>query len=423
MVYEGTINIILADYDNARIENIMNKVQFHPRIRVIGIADDGNSLIDKIISLRPHAIVMPFSLIDITAISVIKKLEELSIKCFVYVINPDMPSLVKELKAKGVAGVIDINDDIGTIISSSFNRNNDVIDVEVNNCIDTSHEFEQTVILTYNSKGGVGKTTIAINLAVALRRSPVLKDKKIALVDFDIGGANISTLCNISDKKALSKNIFLWNDLTSDTCITDDDVETMMIDYNGLKVLPMPNNFQYAQQINYQLADKVLVLLKKYFDIVVIDGGPNITSPVDAALKHATHVLLVSDTERQSVKQLTRIVDLLTTNPIKQDDYSIVLGKMYVVVNHTQKESEWDLDAIDIARTIGRPLLREIPYCESVKDALHGDSGLQALELDKGKFSSQIRGLADDICEAYPEKVNFNIHARKDKKKLKLFSK
>lgn len=424
------LSVILAHYENRNLENIMKKLNTHPDIRIIGFANNGEDLIEKIRMMNPNAILMPFSLLDTTAVLVAKKVQELSLNCHVFVIHKNITDKLRdELKANGVSDIIEDDDSIGHKIYN-YMKNIDNDDEE-----NTKEVFEQTVILTYNPKGGVGKSTIAVNLAYALVNSPVYSEKKIALIDFDIGGANVTTISHISDKKAATKHIYFWSDLPSDIDMDYEDIESMMLKTdNGLLVLPMPINYSYAHQVDYELADKVLNILKKHFDIIVIDTGPNIMPATDAGLRHATHILLVADAERQSVKQLTRTIELLTINPVRQGDFTPVLERMFVVVNHTKPEGEWDLKAVDIARTIGRPFLREIPYSDSVRESLHGNSALQAVELNKNShFSLQIKKLANDICNAYPEHIisgtKANILDRKKndkkprKKKISLFGK
>ena len=116
--------------------------------------------------------------------------------------------------------------------------------------------------------------------------------------------------------------------------------------------------------------------------IIVIDGAPNISAPVDEAINHATHILLVANPEGQSVKQLAKTVLLLKPDedyPEKRDA-SHILRKMFVVLNHAQPESKWDLKAADVAKIVGRPLMSEIPYSETIKQALHGNAKKQAMK-------------------------------------------
>lgn len=427
MVGKNTVDIILADFDNIRLSNLMMNIQKNPRVRVIAIANNGESLIDRASSMQADAILMDFTLTDATAITISNQIREVSPGTMVFAISDVVSSqFIFEAKNAGIKEVYKRD----TMVAQSIGE-------EIYNYVEEQRReweenaskygsfskgtgpkgekivkeymvqtIKQVVILTYNTKGGVGKSTVATNLAVAFKKSPYTSGNRVAIVDFDCGGANVSTIYNVPDSKALMKNTVYW--LNVDENISGEEVDEMMIDGpHGLKILPAPLNIGMAQKVDFQLADKVLRIMKKHFDIIVIDGAPNISPSVDAAMQHSTHILLVANKEGQSVKQLSRIVNLFNADPLTNKNYSHLLNKMFVVVNEGQQPSKWDLKPADIARTISRPILREIPYSEQVKEALHGNSGKQAIEIDESsEFAIQIKKLANDICGAYPDISN-----------------
>jgi len=424
MVGKTTVDIILADFDNMRLSNLMMNIQKNPRVRVIAIANNGESLLDRAGSMKADAILMDFTLTDATAITIANQMRDISPGTMVFAISDVVSSqFIFEAKNAGIKEVYkrdtlvaqSIGEEIFNYVEEqrreweenaskygSYSKGTGPMGEKVvtEYMVQT---IKQAVILTYNTKGGVGKSTVATNLAVAFKKSPYTSGNRIAIVDFDCGGANVSTIYNIPDSKALMKNTIYW--LNVDENVSGEEVDEMMIDGpNGLKILPAPLNIGMAQKVDFELSDKVLRIMKKHFDIIVIDGAPNISPSVDAAMQHATHILLVANKEGQSVKQLSRIVSLFNSDPLTNKNYSHLLNKMFVVVNEGQQPSKWDLAPADIARTISRPILREIPYSDCVKEALHGNSGKQAIEIDESsEFSIQMKKLANDLCGAYPD--------------------
>lgn len=282
---------------------------------------------------------------------------------------------------------------------------------------------KDSIILTYNNKGGVGKSTIAANIATAIKISPFYSGKRVVLVDFDCGGANVSTLTEIPDMDTISKNLANWSDVDP-ISITPDEVDSLLIPGpHGLMIAPAPLNYILARKVGMEIAENVLKSLKKFFDVIIIDGAPNLSPLVDAAMQHATHILLIANPEGQSVKQLSRIVQYLEKVTGEYDkDLSYILNKMFVILNHAQAPSKYDLATNEVARTIGRPLMREIPNSELVKKALHSGGNKQAVELDPDSdFSISIKKLANDVCGAYPEgfKTNKEKHSKKENKNRK----
>lgn len=422
------INIVVADYDMQRLMDIIQNIQLNPMLKVIGIAQSGKDAIDRAATMAADVVLMEYSMIDCTAKEVCEQLREDSPGTYVFAIS-DSASAQFVFSAKK-AGIVEIFPREGFVAREAGEKIAQFIYTERMEFQRISQErgavekgtgprgqkivkeyitksIPQSVILTYNTKGGVGKSATAINLAIAIKMSPYMSGQRVALVDFDCGGANISTVCHIPDADAINRNLAFWEGETDN--LTAQEVDDLMIPGpHGVMVLPAPMNMVLAEKINFELCDKILNVLKRYFQIIVIDGAPNISAPIDAALRHATKVLLVANAEGQSVKQLARTIHLLSPNSDYPDkpDMTYLLNKMFVVLNHAQGHCKWDLKANEVARTIGRPLLAELPFSESVREALHSNSEKQAIELDSnGEYAVAIKKLANDLVGAYPEGV------------------
>lgn len=439
-MFDENINIVLADHDSSRMQNIMIGMQKNPRITIVGIANNGDSLIERTYSTKADVVLMEFSLVDATAITIAKELREKSPGTVVFAISDVVSAqFIYEAKSAGIAEIFkrstfspfSASEEIANYIDKMRKEYEENANKFGTFTIGTgpmgnnvSREYlvqtiKQSVILTYNTKGGVGKSTIAANLATALKRSQFTSGNRIVIVDFDCSGSNLNTLFNIPDDSSRAKNLLSWKEMEEN--IPVDYVDSLLLDGgNGLKVLPAHPFIGQAQMVDYELSNKILNILKKHFDIIIIDSSPSISPSVDAAIQHATHILLITNKEGQSLKQLSKIVDLFNVDPLTNKNYAYILQKMFVVVNEAQPSGKWDLKPVDISRTIGRPLLREIPYSEYVKESLHGNSGRQAIELNEdSEFAIQIKKLANDICGAYPDTSKLVSNTRVIKPKSK----
>lgn len=450
MSNQGIVSIVLADYDTPRLMQIIQEIQQNPMLKVVGIAQSGRDAIERASSMAADVVLMEFSMIDYTAIDVCQKLKDDSPGTSVFAITDTMNAqFVFSAKRAGIIEIFPrqgfVAREAGMKISQYVYEQRE----EWNSLAQTHGTVEkgtgpmgqkvvkeyitksipQSIILTYNTKGGVGKSSTAANLALAIKMSPYMSGQRIALVDFDCGGANVSTLYHIPDSDALNRNLISWEGVTDN--ITAQEVDDLMIQgSHGLMVLPAPLNIVAAEKISFELCDKILSVLKRFFPIIIVDGAPNISASMDAALRHATHVLLIANSEGQSVKQLARTISILSPDPNYPDksDMTYLLNKMFVVLNHAQGYCKWDLKPNEVARTIGRPLLAELPFSETMREALHGNSERQAIELEpKGEYSIAVKKLANDLVGAYPEGLDTESKVqKKDQKKggfLGLFQK
>ena len=423
---KGTVSVVVADYDMPRLMATIQELQQNPMLQVVGIAQSGSDAANRASSLGADVVLMEYSMTDRSASDVSETLKDDSPGTSVFAISDTLNAqFVFSAKRAGIIEIYPrqgfVAREVGVKITEHvYKMRNEWEDIaKMHGTVDKgtgpmgqkivkeyiTKSIPQSIILTYNTKGGVGKSSTAANLALAIKMSPYLSGQRVAIVDFDCGGANISTLYHIPDSDAINRNLSSWESKSEN--LTAQEVDDLLIQGpHGIMVLPAPLNMVTAGKIGFELCDKILGVLKRYFPIIVIDGAPNISSSMDAAIRHATHILLIANSEGQSVKQLSRTICLLSpdANFTEKPDMSYLLNKMFVVLNQAQGHSKWDLKPMEVAKIIGRPLLAELPFSETVRQALHGNEEKQAIEIEpKGEYAMAIKKLANDLVSAYPE--------------------
>jgi len=445
---EGTpVNIVLGDIDVNWLMELSQLLSTNPKIRVIGFANSGSAVIDRASSMAADAVIINYSMPDMTAIEITKKLAEDSPGTAVFVMSSTLSTqLVMSAKSAGIIEVFDRNNFIPQEVAKKVvtyvdNLRKEWADVAQKHGVVekgigpqgvTRKEKEtlirtvtQSVIFTHSPKGGVGKSTVAANLAAAIKKSPVLSGVKVALLDFDCEFGNLSTLFALPSNLVYTRNMAQWENIPES--ISAADVDDLLIPTDlGLMLLPSPPNPAIASKITLELADKVLRILKRYYSIIVIDGGPKIPPVVDAAMQHATHILLISTPEGQSAENLNRVISYLKPDPNypEKPDFTDIINKMFLVVNRV-RGGKGELTSTQVAEIAERPVMAQIPEDEAVPLSLHEGNGKQAVEyMPDSEFSIAIKKLANDITGAYPIGTLAPNEQRifsKGKKKRKLF--
>lgn len=424
---EGSaVQLILADHDIDWLMETAQELASHPQLKVVGFAQDGDTLVEHVINMDADAVLMNFTIPGSSAGEIARRLADDSPDTAVFAVTDSLTMQLREAaKSDGVIEVYDKDRaDINQIANQityyvdDMRRNYGEISrkhsEDVARASEAARTVSQSIILTYNVKGGVGKSTIAANLATAIKMSPHLSGLRVCLVDFDCGGANAATNLHLDDLDVMNRNLIVWEHLPED--VSGADIEELLIKGpQGLMVAAAPINQASSERVTAELAEKILRILKRHFTIIVIDGAPNITAPMDVAFSHSTHILMIANAEGQSVKQLSRTVQLFSPDPDypEKKDMSHILDKMFLILNYAHPSSKWDLKKAEISKNINKPIFGEIPYDDVVKRALHSSSGKVAVELEpNGEFATAIKSLANDICGAYP--------GRKPKKESKL---
>lgn len=159
-------------------------------------------------------------------------------------------------------------------------------------------------ITVFSSKGGVGKTFVAVNLATAI----VLTKKKVLLVDFDFqAGQDMARMLNLLPKNAIVDLL---------PALGASDTPEIIKEYvahhsSGLHFLPVVKN---TQQIGRVTSDSVRPFLKKaaqIYDYIIIDAGKSLNEVLVAVFDYSNLILLVATPDVLAVYQVKWCLDTL----------------------------------------------------------------------------------------------------------------
>jgi len=188
------------------------------------------------------------------------------------------------------------------------------------------------VITVFGTKGGVGKTVIATNLAVFLAQST---EAKIILVDLDLQFGDVGVLLRLHPKHTIYDAAHIVTDLSQKT------LNQLLISHtSGLKILPAPLEPELADVITAENIGKILDVLKKSADLVVIDTPPSFNDVVLTALDKSDQICLVTSMDLPSIKstkQCLQTFELLKYLPKKS---LLVINRVDPFLGVNQKEVE-----------------------------------------------------------------------------------
>lgn len=182
------------------------------------------------------------------------------------------------------------------------------------------------IIQVIGSKGGVGVTTLAVNLAVALAEKD--KSRKVALMDMNLIFGEVSIFLDI-------KSSFDWGEVVKNISRVDSTLlESVLFKHpSGVSVLTSPTGLDGMNQATPEILEKLLAAVQETFDFIVIDGGQSIDDLSVKILEMASQILVVASL---SLPCLTNVKRLLWG--FRKLGYSFE-EKIKIIINRHQKGS------------------------------------------------------------------------------------
>jgi flagellar biosynthesis protein FlhG len=165
-----------------------------------------------------------------------------------------------------------------------------------------------------SGKGGVGKTTIAVNLAVALAQRSV----SVCLIDGDLGLGNADVLCGLNPRLNLAHRVSQGAPL-EDILIQAPGGFTLLPGASGVSDLADLDE----QRRSFMLQD--LRVLECRFDVLIVDCGAGIGAGVLSFLRAADAALIVTTPEPTSITDAYALIKCLRLSATPNDEPAIAL--------------------------------------------------------------------------------------------------
>lgn len=203
---------------------------------------------------------------------------------------------------------------------------------------------ETMVISVLGSRGGVGGTSLAVNIGACLAHE---EHASVALVDLDmaLGDADVAL------------------DLTGDYTLADVALNIDRLDMqfirrslckheSGLHVLPHPIQLEDANVVQPEHLHRLIGLLRASYSHLILDLGKSFSACDITALRLSDVILLVGQVELSSLRNLVRIQAAFNNDPELAEKMQIVLNRVGSEQDITMKKAE---------ELLGKPIFWQIP--------------------------------------------------------------
>ena len=198
-------------------------------------------------------------------------------------------------------------------------------------------------ITVFGTKGGVGKSFLAINLAVGLMDK---NKKRVSLMDTNYQFGDIALMLDLHPKYSVYDILPVIEQL--DSKILDSFLTTHS---SGVKVLPAPLDISTSLQgVNSKTTMKILDTLSRMSDYMVIDTSSYFSDDVLNIFKDTDYLVIVSSKDTPSIKNLKIALQILEQIKFPEENTYIILNRADSIVGITIEEIEETIQRkIDVA--------------------------------------------------------------------------
>ncbi len=354
------IRVLIVDDIQDTRENLRKLLQFEKDVEVIGAARSGREAIDMARDQKPDVVLMDINMPDmdgITATETIRKVNSIT-QIVILSVQGDpnymrramlagardfltKPPAIEELTgAIRRAGKMarDERNKIGARIQLPGNGSSPSVAPLVS---------EGKIITVYSPKGGVGTTTLAVNLAMTLHND----ETRVALVDGNLQFGDIAVLLNEQGKNSVADLAPRVDELDPEI------VEEVMIHHgsSGVKILTAPARPEDAESVNGEQFTKVLKYFRKLFSYVVVDTPSALNDVTIGALDCSDLIILVTTQEIPAIKNARLFLDLA---------YALQLDKRRILFVMNRFDKRIGITPEKIGESFKHEIVSVIPFDE-----------------------------------------------------------
>ena len=334
MSVQEKIRVLIVDDITETRENIRRMLQFDTSIEVVGMARTGREAIQLSQQAKPDVIVMDINMPDMDGITATQEIKKKApyIQVIILSVQSD-PSYMRKAMLAGARDFLTkppMIDELSDAVRRAgiLAQEERIKNAQTFTSMPTDGSKPVTgpggapmgkIIVVYSPKGGTGRTTIAINLAIALNS----EDSKVALVDGNLQYGDVAVFLNEQGKNTVLDLAPRVEDLDPDV------VREVMVTHraSGVNILAAPPRPEMADKVTGEQFSKLLTYLRRIYAYIIVDTASHLTEAVQAALDVADLTVLITTQDIPSIKNANLFLSLADASGIRRDHILFVMNR------------------------------------------------------------------------------------------------
>ena len=326
MATTNTIRLLVAEDVPQVSQHVRNLLSVQSQVKLLEVLNDGAKVVEAAKQLRPDVVMVDLLLQGkIKGPQLIEKLRDSGLDIPVVVLTVPQHPLARDPN-RGIDAVL-------TLPFSGFELVNTLSHVLADRQSKATGACR--VVSVFSPKGGVGKTTIAFNLAVALGQMGVAT----ALIDGSLQYGDLRALLKVpSDVPSIL-------DLPTDRVQESDLRDVMWRDPAGIDILLAPPRVEMAEMVTARDVEKTISLLRRLYEAIVIDTPTTLSEVTLALLDGSDVVLSIVTYDSTTIHNTIAVGEVFSSIGYPPE-------KVQYLVNRA--DSSGGIGRDELARTLGR---------------------------------------------------------------------
>lgn len=386
MRMNGEISVLVADDSEDTRELIKRLIELSDKLTLFGEGRSGTEVLELLKNGLPDIVLMDINMPGLNGLETTERISRLYPNLLVIMMS--VQGETEYLRKAMMSGAREY-------LIKPFNM--EVMEETVCNTYENEMERQTLIRLRedqnslqgqsrihvfFSTKGGVGKSVIALNTALALAS---LNKGRVALVDLDLQFGDLGILSNTKLVKTISEAV--EDNVLSDSELLRGYMETV----NGVDVLLAPKKPEMAEYVMEPHVQSLFQTLKKTYRYIVVDTSVSFNEITLFALEKADNIHYVSTMDILSLKNTRLGLDVMRSLHL--------LDKVRIHINRANRSQ--DISTQDIEKTLGIKPSVYLPEDDKLllESVNHGIPVMADRKYKTSKFSKSVIELADMIVK------------------------
>jgi pilus assembly protein CpaE len=321
-----SIRLLVAEDVPQVSQHVRNLLSIQSQVKLLEVLTDGSKVVEAARQLRPDVVMVDLLLQGkVKGPQLIEKLRDSGLDVPVVVLTVPQHPLARD-PARGIDAVL-------TLPFSGFELVNTLAHTMTDRQARASGSCR--VISVFSPKGGVGKTTLAFNLAVALGQLGI----STALIDGSLQYGDLRALLKVPN------DVPSILDLPTDRVQESDVRDVMWRDPAGIDILLAPPRVEMAEMVTARDVEKTISILRRLYEAVVIDTATSLSEITLAFLDSCDVILSIVTYDSTTIHNTVAVAEAFSS-------IGYTAEKVHYLVNRADSTGGMSRD--ELARALGR---------------------------------------------------------------------